>query len=66
MNTITLSRYQGMWRARYGGPHAADVLRLLGTVEIPTSFTSSADPELVRAEIQRLNPGVTVYLAVAE
>lgn len=35
---------------------ADDMRRLFGTTIIPTAFTANADPTMVQAEIQRLNP----------
>lgn len=38
-------------------------IELFGTDTLPTGFTEHAKPELVRSEIQRLNPLATVTVA---
>ena len=48
------------WVAHHEGPIADEVMGLFGQVDVPTPFFTSAPPEQVVAEIQRLNPDVEV------
>lgn len=61
-NSIELSRGTASWNAKYLGPHAEYVQSLFETDTLPTPFTPQAKPETVLAEIQKLNPGVSVTL----
>ena len=57
MNIIKLYRTTQGYMARFSDPAT---IRELGTDTIPTAFTAHADPERVRAQIQRLNPTARV------
>jgi len=62
MNCIYLRLCRTGYIARWEGPEAARIFDLFGTTEIPTGFTAHAAPDVVLAEIQRLNPDCTVSL----
>lgn len=53
MNTITLFISRGMWIARFSNP---EVVRLLGTCDMPTPFTDAVSAGEVAAEIATRNP----------
>ena len=57
MKTIKLYRTPQGYMAQFSDPA---VKRDCGTDTIPTAFTAHADPERVRAQIQRLNPTARV------
>jgi hypothetical protein len=61
--TIILKRSENCWIAHHEGDRADELQELFGTTDIPTAFTEKADPEIVLAEIRRLNPGADVRLA---
>ncbi len=63
-NSISLSIGPTGWNAEYFGPHRAKIEELFGSNTIPTAFTAQATWRKVKAEIERLNPGVAVYVAV--
>ena len=66
-NQIILISGKQCWEAQFIGPHAAKVQRLFGTTILPTPFVSdlriSADPDYIKAAIERMNPGVFVSFA---
>ena len=63
-DTIVLSIGPDSWLAQYTGPHKAEIEQLFGTDTIPCAFTPRASWRKVKAEIERLNPGVSVFVAV--
>lgn len=63
MSTITLTNDGRSWIATTTGPNEALLLELFGTTSLATAFTAEASPELVRANIQRLNPSARVVVA---
>lgn len=62
-NTIILSRASDCWQARFVGPHAEQVKRLFGSDTIPCPYPQDRSAEHVKADIERLNPGVRVAIA---
>lgn len=58
--TITLSRDSDSWIATTNNPES---IRLFGAASLPTAFAASVAPEVVLAEIRKLNPGAIVTLA---
>ena len=60
MNTIRLSRGTDVWYATHEGPGAREIMRLFGTVKLPTPFHVSTSQDEVRARIQALNPDAQV------
>jgi hypothetical protein len=63
MNILILIHGVLGWSVRFVGPHTEEVQDLFGTDTIPTPFTHLARPEIVKAEIERLNPGCVVRFA---
>jgi hypothetical protein len=61
-NAVTLYLENNFWMVRFSGPHAGSIVRLFGTDALPTPFTGDADPVLVVDTVQRMNPGVIVFL----
>ena len=61
-DSIVLRSSRDGWMAEFYGPHADEVVRLFGTNVLPTAFTSQAEHSVVKAEIDRLNPGIEVVL----
>jgi hypothetical protein len=61
-NTITLKRTEQGWVAEYSGPIRTHIYNLFRSAEIPTGFTARATHEVVRREIQRLNPDCIVVI----
>jgi hypothetical protein len=59
METITLRRTTNGWTAT-----SASYRALFGTDTIPTAFMAHASAEMVRAEIERLNPRAHVNVAL--
>lgn len=62
MNTITLEILNGVWHATYSGDHAAYIRGLFGAVSIPTAFTASTHPKVVRNLVQTKNPDAVVII----
>ena len=56
---LTLYKANGSWMVR---TEEKRIFELFGTYDLPTAFTDAADPEMVRAEIQQLNPGKKVVI----
>lgn len=46
-NTITLIKANGMWAAKYSGPHARQLVQLFGTDVLPTPFEDSTASYMV-------------------
>lgn len=44
------------------GDEREDIIRLFGTANLPTSFTGRALPDVVRRDIQRLNPDYEIKI----
>jgi hypothetical protein len=63
-NSIVLSIGPTGWNAEYFGPHRAEIEDLFGSNTIPTAFMAQASWRPVQAEIERLNPGVAVRVAI--
>ena len=61
MKKIRLINSEKGWLARFIDDD--DVLQLFGTDTVPTAFTEQASPMVVKAEIERLNPGYKVLFA---
>ena len=59
MKNIKLFAQNGAWIARTDD---AEVVRLFGTPDLPTAFTTRTDADQVLAAIQRLNPGANVSI----
>lgn len=54
MATIKLRNENTGWCAQF--VNDANIVELFGTDTLPTAFTAAAPFELVRSEIQKLNP----------
>lgn len=62
-HTITVTRTANGYIADLSKANNADeVIALFDSHVIPTAFTSHAQPGVVRAEIERLNPGHIVIM----
>jgi hypothetical protein len=61
-NAIQIVPVDGQYVARWSGPHAAEVRRLFGSVELPTPYTTATPGPDVKREIERLNPGVDITI----
>ena len=59
MKNIKLFTQNGNWIARTDD---TEVIRLFGTTDLPTAFTTRTDADQVLAAIQRLNPGANVSI----
>ena len=59
-NIITISKTPSGYNASYAGDMAEEIFLLFGTRTLPTSFTAGASMGMVKAEIERLNPGYTI------
>lgn len=66
MNRIELYTDNGMWMARFSGPHSALIMRLFGTVEVPTSYTSGAKWNVVLDVVRRFNPEAIVTMEATQ
>ena len=63
--TLTVRRLNGCYAADYSEcPDAKDIQDLFGTTIIPTAYLGNANPELVRARIQELNPEYHVIVKI--
>jgi hypothetical protein len=62
-NQIILSLGPTGWNATFVGPHAASIKRLFDTDTLPLPFTTQANPDRVRADVEARNPGVFVSMA---
>lgn len=60
MNRIVVWSDGKVYRATYRGAHAQEIKELFGTDTLATAYLATAEPERVRQEIARLNPGVMV------
>jgi hypothetical protein len=60
MNRIILTKSTQGWAAHHYGPIAAEVKNLFNTTILPTAFTNEAEAGMVKAAIEKLNPGVLV------
>jgi hypothetical protein len=60
MKNIKLFPQNGAWIARTDD---AEAIRLFGTTDLPTAFTTRTDADQVLAAIQRLNPGANVSIS---
>lgn len=63
MNRISLCVTNGIWIARYSGPHATAIVWAFGICDVPTAFTAEASPGEVAEEIGRRNPGCSIEVA---
>ena len=61
MKQIKLINSKQGWLARFEGDNK--VLELFGTDTIQTAFTEEASPMVVKAQIEKLNPGYQVIFA---
>jgi hypothetical protein len=59
MKNIKLFPKNGAWIARTDD---AEVVRLFGTPDLPTAFTTRTDADQVLSAIQHLNPGANVFI----
>ena len=59
-NKIILLRGPKSWRVRYLGPQAQALRDLCGVNFLPTHISLETPAETVKAEIEKLNPGVIV------
>ncbi|HEX6827311.1 MAG TPA: hypothetical protein VF077_13410 [Nitrospiraceae bacterium] len=62
MKRIMIYRTPTCWMADFHGD--AEVMAALGTDQVPTAFTASADRTRVLAEIQRLNSDANVTVDI--
>jgi hypothetical protein len=62
MNRITLFTSDGIWKARFSGPHRLTVRNLFGTDTLETPFLSNVSAERVRQEIASRNPDAKVVV----
>ena len=61
-DSIELFRGSDAWYARSIGAEAGKTRELFGTDTLPTAFTAQASPEVVLAEVSKLNPNMRVFL----
>jgi hypothetical protein len=61
-NTIILRRCEDNWTAETFGTDRANLIRLFGTADLPTSYAESACAVIVQQEIQQLNPSYKVMI----
>jgi len=59
MKNIKLFPKNGAWIARTDD---AEAIRLFGTTDLPTAFSTRTDADQVLAAIQHLNPGAHVSI----
>jgi hypothetical protein len=62
MNLITLLRYQGLWVARYSGPHSYPIIHRLGTADIPLLFHHDARPGVIAEALAWFSPECTIQV----
>jgi hypothetical protein len=63
MHEIILSVVDGNVLAETRGGDEAVIRRLFGSTVLQTAYTAAADPTVVLASIQKLNPGAQVRWA---
>ena len=61
MKTIKLINSKQGWLARF--ENDTEIMALFGTDTIPTPYTEKAMPSMVKAEIEKRNPGYNVVFA---
>lgn len=59
---ILLYRDDRTWLARYTGEDGQRIVDLFKTDTLPCAFTAKAEPPVVLAAIQRMNPDIAVTL----
>jgi len=64
MNKITLFASDGVWKARFSGPHAVPVRDLFGTDTLETPFSNNVSAEIVQKEVQSRNPDALVVTTI--
>jgi len=57
---IEIMLIRGHWMARYTGEMKRDIEMLFQTDTLPTAFDQAVSKEIVVAELQKRNPGITV------
>lgn len=59
-NEIQIIRTATGYCAKYIGPHATQIKKIMGTDTIPTPFTAKAPIDMVIVEVAKRNPGVLI------
>ena len=62
MTTIYLYLRNNSWMTHWQGDYAAEMLTVMGTVDIPTPYTDLMPADEVLANISRINPDCNVFL----